>query len=376
MIRTRPLIAHTTAICLSAALALSLPWIAGAEAPGHSQPPPAPAEDPENSAPLSSQINPLTGLPVSDPAALERRPLAIKISNHPRYVRPQYGLNRADIVYEYYLEYGLTRFIGLFYGEDAERVGPVRSARYFDLHLVRMYKSVFVFANADRQVLDNFLQTDLVNLFVVERPDNCPPMCRDEWLEGYNNLFTDTQGVRQYAQEVRHVDDLRQDLEGLVFDIFPPQGGIPGAAVETTYSPFSYNYWEYDEASGKYLRYQDAEDNLGGRETYNPLVDHLTNSQVSADNVVALLIPHWHVKQSPEIVAMNIWGSGQAYVFRDGVVYQATWAREGRDSPLRLIDYSGDPFPLKPGKTFFQVIGETSRAWQFGDRWRFEFQIP
>jgi hypothetical protein len=73
---------------------------------------------------------------------------------------------------------------------------------------------------------------------------------------------------------------------------------------------------------------------------------------------------------------MDIWGRGPAYVFRDGAVYQATWERENRDSPLKLDDYSGAPFPLKPGKTFFQVVGETSKAWQFGDRWRFEFQIP
>ncbi len=37
----------------------------------------------------------------------------------------------ADNVYEYYLEDGMTRFIGVFYGKDAKRVGPVRSAQTF-----------------------------------------------------------------------------------------------------------------------------------------------------------------------------------------------------------------------------------------------------
>ncbi len=80
-------------------------------------------------------INPLTGLIVSDPSKLERRPIAIKISNYPRSVRPQSGLSLADIVYEYYLEQNVTRFMAIFYGNDADKVGPVRSGRFFDEYL-------------------------------------------------------------------------------------------------------------------------------------------------------------------------------------------------------------------------------------------------
>ena len=43
--------------------------------------------------------NPLTGEEVSDPSQLARRPLAIKISNAPpKHVRPQSGLNDADLI--------------------------------------------------------------------------------------------------------------------------------------------------------------------------------------------------------------------------------------------------------------------------------------
>ena len=44
-------------------------------------------------------VNPLTGERVSDPALLQRRPLAIKIANMAR-VRPQAGLNQADLVFD------------------------------------------------------------------------------------------------------------------------------------------------------------------------------------------------------------------------------------------------------------------------------------
>ena len=88
-------------------------------------------------------VNPLTGLEVKNPASLERRPIAVKVENLPREDRPQWGLSKADINYEYYTEEGTTRFIAIFYGNDAELVGPVRSARLFDLNIVPMYKSAF-----------------------------------------------------------------------------------------------------------------------------------------------------------------------------------------------------------------------------------------
>jgi hypothetical protein len=201
-------------------------------------------------------------------------------------------------------------------------------------------------------------------------------MCRDPWKQGYNNLYTDTLGARQYAREERHLDDQSQDLNGLVFDVFPPEGGIAGSTVETTNSPYSYNAWQYEAGVGKYLRFQDAEDNLGDGEVLGPLIDSLTGQQVAADNVVILLVPHRSVSESPEILAMSLSGEGTAYVFRDGFLFRALWGREARDSVLTLTRTDGSPFPLKPGKTFFQVVGETSQVWQFAERWRFEFHIP
>src|SRR5208283_2932082 len=78
----------------------------------------------------SVTIDPLTGLPPADPSLLWRRPLAIKIANYPRYIRPQAGLTLADVVFEYYIEGALTRFIAVFYGNNSAMVGPVRSGRY------------------------------------------------------------------------------------------------------------------------------------------------------------------------------------------------------------------------------------------------------
>src|ERR1051325_6802473 len=141
---------------------------------------------------LPINLNPLTGLPPSDPALMERRPLAIKVANYPRYIRPQSGLTLADNVYEYYIEAGLTRFIAVFYGNNSEWVGPVRSGRYFDENIQRMYHSYLVFKFADPRVETHLLTTDDVSPFlVVPSLGSCPPfqLMKSRHIEVYNNSY-------------------------------------------------------------------------------------------------------------------------------------------------------------------------------------------
>ncbi len=62
-------------------------------------------------------VNPLTGLPVSDPALLEQPAALISISNMPVTTRPQAGLQFASWVFELFIGEGSTRFLAVFYGE-------------------------------------------------------------------------------------------------------------------------------------------------------------------------------------------------------------------------------------------------------------------
>ena len=87
-------------------------------------------------------INPLTGLPVTDPSRLQRKPVFVKVSNFPAIGRPHAGLSAADIVFDYYTGSGQNRFMAVFYGQDATQIGPVRSGRRVDAQIVPMYGGV------------------------------------------------------------------------------------------------------------------------------------------------------------------------------------------------------------------------------------------
>src|SRR3989338_6434261 len=68
----------------------------------------------------------------------KRRPLGIMVENSTA-ARPQSGLSSADIVYETVAEGGITRFLNIFYCQDASYVGPVRSARIYFVKLLQEY---------------------------------------------------------------------------------------------------------------------------------------------------------------------------------------------------------------------------------------------
>lgn len=326
-------------------------------------------------------INPLTGLPQADPSLLERRPIAVKVANYPRYVRPQSGLTLADQVFEYYIEGGLTRFIAIFYGNDSEWVGPVRSGRFFDEHIARMYQAFLVFKFADKRVLEYFKTTDIAEFLVVPTSGSCPPYrlmsARD--IEAYNNNYFNTVLWGECVLK----NDLPNDpphLRGNFSGEVPAFAGVEGRRVYTYFSDYSYNYWEYIPDSHEYVRYQEKSDKRDGRqESYAPLQDNVTGLHVHASNVVVLFAYHEFAnpfQEDDEVYHIDLTGSGEAYVFRDGMGFPAKWNRLSKDQPLLLTATAGIPILLHPGVTFYEVIGANSYASQGDGEWFFHHTTP
>lgn len=67
-------------------------------------------------------IDPLTGLYASHLADLDTPAVLVSISNSPVTAKPQAGLSSASMVNEFFLGYGTTRYLAVFYGERPRRV--------------------------------------------------------------------------------------------------------------------------------------------------------------------------------------------------------------------------------------------------------------
>lgn len=319
-------------------------------------------------------VDPLTGHAVSTPSLLDRRPLAVKIQMFPRNQRPPWGISFADIVYDYYQNDGLTRLHAIFYGNDAATVGPIRSARLLDNRLIHMYKSIFAFGGADQRILNVMLNSDYFDRLIVQGSSS--PLYRQD-PNGANYLLTSTQKMKEYI-DGKGVSDTRQNLDGMRFQLQPPAGGQAASQVFVRYSISAYVRWDYDAKTGSYLRFVDTQEDTGQGEAYAQLVDRLNNQPITAENVVVVYATHDDYLKNGKynIVDILLDTSGPAFIFRDGQAYEVRWYRPQRDSVLSLTDQNGNLFPFKQGKTWFQVIGQSSQFGHDAGAWRFQNRIP
>ena len=314
---------------------------------------------------------PLTGLPVSDLALLERRPLAIKIQNA-TLSRPQFGLPQADIVFEHLSEAGITRFTGIFLCQEVEKIGSVRSARFIDLEIPAMYKSLLAFSGTSAGLYPKYLNADFYDReFCYGWGLHSQGFYRDTELRKQgvpveHTLFADPVKIWEIADELGINE--RQDLSGLNFDYALPEGGITATHIHIPYPNRNMIVdYRYDEETHTYLRWQSNE----------PFVDAATGEQISVTNVVVAYANHVDTdiyedepRRNHPSVQIQLWGTGPAIVFRDGMAFEGLWARPGRDDMVVFRDPTGQvPIPLKPGNTWIQLVPLEGHRWTFEASW-------
>lgn len=338
--------------------------VAPADTPAPATQPAAPTAVPQYGPDTyPAGINPLTGL-AAEAAALERIPVAVKITNFPLSARPQWGLSLADLVFEHLAEAGLTRFTAVFLGNDAAKVGSIRSARFIDAELAPMFQAVLVTSGSSFGTMDKlrraewFAGASVWRLVSEESAYNCPPLCR-ETPDDTNTLFAGTDSVRQVLATKTTSGTGRPDLQGLAFNATPPGGAAPVTELAIRFSAAAQVSWRYNADSGRYTRWQEKEP--GGELITH--VDALTNLPITAANIVLLQANHVNNYVPEDFrdggncgVEIQLWTSGPVRVFRDGVVVEGRWVRDQTTAMrLRLVDNTGNVLALKPGNTWFAV---------------------
>ncbi len=321
---------------------------------------------PESSGPeeYPRHFNSLTGLPYPDEAAMARRNLIVKISNYPPVVRPQAGLNQADLVYEVESENGITRFAAIYRSETPRHVGSVRSARLLDLELMTMYSAFLAYSGTSMQIQNIIWSTGRgPHVFSPLTGDNClnAGFCRfgQMGVSYEHTLFVDTQQL--YRAASARGDNYGYKARGLAFDVLPDVGGLPLREVGLQWFGEGNALWQYELVSGRWLRYTDGVSHH----------DALDGEQVWADNLIVLQVPHvsrpdlFVPGSDEESLEIQLWGSGPALVARDGRWYSAMWHRAGLTPTVALeLRHTGSekPVRLRPGRSWISVVRSLSHV--------------
>lgn len=282
-------------------------------------------------------VNPLTGLEQTDPLLDYRPAVVVKIDGHLR-ARPQFGLERADIVVEEIVE-GITRFMAVFHSDLPEVVGPVRSARTQDMLIVPMLNTpIFVWSGGNRKVSAIVKKGPVVNISAFTASGRSV-FYRTKKRRGPHNLLA--RGPRILAVVTETSRQPQQLFAYRAAGEIPVGRDVSGVKIRMSSTRVQ---WLWSAEQQRWLRSSDGK-------------VHRVESgvQVSADNVVILEVKYARSKADPRSPEAQTLGSGTAVVLTGGRLVVGTWSRETLGEPWVLRDGSGNVIALTPGQTWVEL---------------------
>ncbi len=315
----------------------------------------------------AADVNPLTGEKVADPAILNRRPLAIKIGDSWEVgVRPQAGASFADWVFEHESEGGIPRWTAIFYGQTPKSVGGTRSCRIIDTEIPAIFKSLLACSGMSGGTREFYIKpADFSQEGRTLTPDGvfggygAPMYYRVDTAPAPHNLFVNPAIVWEEAD--KRGSNTKPNLSGLTFSTEPLSPGRPTSEIKLKYGSET-ELWKYDPnaatcgpVKGCWLRWSAG----------SPHTDSLTGQQLSAANVIIAHATHVEDMRYLEEdygafkafgIQIQLWNDGPARVFRDGQEFGGKWVRKERGDMLTFVDPKGNPIPLKPGKTWVELV--------------------
>ncbi len=292
--------------------------------------------------------SPLSGLPMEEEDMEERRIFGVMYDNNPR-ARPHAGLIDAEMVYEMNVEGGATRYLALFYMEEPELIGPVRSTRPYYLRKILEYDGIFVHAGAARAVTNQLISYGINNVSLLGPGPGA--FWRESHRSAPHNAYTSSERVLSTAENLGYHKELHYEGPSFHWPGETPEGEEVQSFEVIYHSSYRSSY-EYDEESETYLRYYVDE----------PHVDEVTGEHISMTNVIVQIIPQWRIEgASSGIIEMQSVGEGTGYYFSMGKMVPITWEKDDDHAPTRYFLESGEPLTRNPGKTWVQVIGSEER---------------
>lgn len=302
----------------------------------------------------------------------DKYPLAIMVENHVD-ARPQAGLDKASVVYEAIAEGGITRFMAIFGPREADKVGPVRSARPYYVDWAMGYNAYYAHVGGNAYALDQIANE---KLFDLDQFRNTAPYWRDTSLNvsREHTMFASVSKLREQAIKLGYSATPNYRLYKFIEAVEPNKktpsevtatestdtpnpdqvvsspNQVPATNINVLFSSASYNVkFSYDSASNSYKRIL----NTGSVQK-----DRETKSEISPTNLIVMT-----VKRTPLVTRINehgylmeTVGEGKAKIFLDGKVVEATWKKPSRREREVFYDSNGEELVFNRGQFWICVI--------------------
>lgn len=274
----------------------------------------------------------LTGEEVASEAA-ERPVLGVMIENTEE-ARPQTGLNSAGIVIEVVTEGGITRQLAFYQEDMPDEVGPIRSLRPYLVDWVMGFDASIAHVGGSGEALELVDERDTKSLDQFEYPE---PYYRDDARSAPHNMYASTEDLRNLQEELGHE---RSQFSDIPRSNTAPDEELEAETITIDYSqPQFETEFRYNEEDNTYTRY------LAGE----PHTDDATAEPITVENLVVVRVE----RQGDNIDTIS---SGDALVFKDGDIQEASWQKDSYDDRIRILDGEGNQVPLNRGDSWFAML--------------------
>jgi hypothetical protein len=274
-------------------------------------------------------------------------PIIIQIENSTQpTVRPQTGMQQADMIYEYISEFGIPRLTAIYWHPPTAMIAPVRSCRLITVQLEEMYRGMIYCSGANDYVLGQVWKW---------------PNVVYDYAYMYSWMYRTGDRVAPHNVQARPdqitAHTAAAKLPTLEYFIAPahPDAPLPGAVAATTVTiPQHDTVWRYDASRHEYLKWQNGApfSNVG-------------TGQVHAKTVIVEHVKSY-IDTNPANVGVHrdynteyyeLAGEGTADIYTDGGMIHATWKHPDRSVPVVYYDANGNPIDFNTGLTWVHVIG-------------------
>jgi hypothetical protein len=292
-------------------------------------------------------VAPLTGLRVGDPALMGRPALAVKIDNLDmpgESALPQAGLSRADVVFEEVVEGNITRLVAVFHSKQPGRVGPVRSARTTDVHLLPQFGRILLAWSGGNDGVKAAVRAS-GSLIDVGHDAATPSYSRDRSRRAPHNLFVD--GDSLWSRTPAGTGPPPALFQYRAPGQAQPSTSQAAAGVDLSWGAGAATApvnWRWDPAIRLYVRSQ------AGR----PHTD-ADGTRITAKNVVVMVTDYGRSAADSRSPEAHVVGSGEAFVYTEGRVIYGRWGRVVEGKPASLFDAKHAPVLLTPGQTWVEL---------------------
>lgn len=273
-------------------------------------------------------------------------PIAVMIDNHSAS-RPQAGLDKASVVYETLAEGGIPRFMAIFAQPNIKLIGPVRSARPYFVRVAAEYRAAFAHAGGSPESLILLRSLRMPN-FEGIKGKTAKYFYRYRG-SGVHNLFTNSRLLTRALKAVRY-DRYKPVYRPWKFVTDPPlkerRKGMHGATVDFGAGQIYQARFIYDRTNNRYRRFTG---NLAHR-------DQVTHEQLSAKNVVIMVVPKARVLDRKGRLELKTIGRGKAVLLKDGFSSTINWSKPTTYGRTIFTTSDGREVEFNRGATWVTIL--------------------